>query len=268
MQLLMCPPDHYGIEYEINPWMDRGRQSDRRRAQDQWQSLRQILTVQLGLTVQILAPQPGLPDMVFTANGGFVYEDNFVVSNFRHEVRRPESSAHKRWFSDRGYKIHHLPADCFFEGEGDLLQCGSNLWFAGYHTRTDVRAHQKVADILNKEVLSLELVNAWFYHLDTCFCPLGDGKALYYPNAFDPYARSVLESCLAELIAVSPRDAERFACNAIVHENRIVMNAGCRTTCDQLDSLGYQVIETPLDEFIKAGGSAKCLVLKLEQNSR
>lgn len=263
MRLLMCPPNYFGIEYEINPWMSRGRQSNPERAREQWQTLCQILREQLTAEIDIIEPLPGLPDMVFTANAGVVWNNHFIVSNFRHEVRRPESFAHEAWFRSHGYEIHHLPQACFFEGEGDLMRCGK-LWFAGYHIRTDIGSHCRVAEILQQEILSLELVDGWFYHLDTCFCPLGEGKALYYPQAFDSYAKQVLKTHIPELIPVAPSDAERFACNAIVRDNKIVMNAGCQSLHEPLERLGFQVFETPLDEFIKAGGSAKCLALTLD----
>ena len=260
----MCAPAYYGIEYEINPWMSRQRQADRQLANEQWEGLRRILTAELGADIELIDAAPNLPDMVFTANGGIVWNDKFIVSNFRHAERRPESLAHEAWFRERDYEIHRLPENCFFEGEGDLLRCGK-LWFAGYHIRSDIRAHERVADILGQEILSLELVNDWFYHLDTCFCPLGDGQALYSPNAFDDYAKRVLESQIAELIPVAAADAERFACNAVVQANMIVMNSGCPSTRETLQALGYRVFETPLDEFVKAGGSAKCMVLYLDQ---
>lgn len=262
MRLLMCAPDYYGIEYEINPWMKRERKSNLQRAGAQWRALQEILTGQLAIGVEIIEPQPHLPDMVFTANGGVVCGQQFIVSNFRHPVRRPESQAHEAWFRERGYRIQRLAEEYFFEGEGDLLRCG-DLWFAGYHIRSDMRAHQIVAELIGQEILSLELVSDWFYHLDTCFCPLNERRALYFPQAFDRYGQQVLESHFTELIAVSTSDAQRFACNAIVHGNSIVLNDGCRATRETLTEMGYRVFETPLDEFIKAGGSAKCLVLKL-----
>lgn len=266
MRFLMCSPNYFNIEYEINPWMSRSRQANGPRSQEQWEKLFRLLTEQVGAHIELIEPQPNLPDMVFTANGGLVWNDHFIVSNFRHEVRRPESQAHETWFTSQGYEIHHLPSDCFFEGEGDLLRCG-NRWFAGYHIRTDIRSHQKVAEILQQEILSLELVNDWFYHLDTCFCPLDDGTALYCPNAFDTYAQTVLANHIPELIPVASNEAERFACNAIVQGKKIVMNTGCQSLRERLERSAYQVFETPLDEFIKAGGSAKCLVLNLQSSS-
>ena len=262
MRLLMCPPRYYGIEYEINPWMSRSRRSDPRTAQEQWRRLYRILQDDLGLDVPVVEPRPGLPDMVFTANAGLVWRDKFIVSNFRHEVRRGEAPHFENWFRVRGYEIHHLPAERCFEGEGDVLMCGDRC-FAGYHIRSDIGAHERVAEIIEHEILSLELTNDWFYHLDTCFCPLGRGRAIYYPDAFDGYALKVLENNIETLIAAPEDEARRFACNAIVVDNKVVVNEGCPQVSERLASLGFTVFETPLGEFLKAGGGAKCLALKI-----
>jgi N-dimethylarginine dimethylaminohydrolase len=265
MRLLMCPPLYYGIEYEINPWMSRSRQSDPQLAQEQWKGLYRLLQDQLAVEIALVEPRPGLPDMVFSANAGLAWENRFIASNFRYEVRRGEVPCFENWFQVRGYEIFHLPKENFFEGEGDLLQCG-DLFFAGYHIRSDIGSHQKVAEILEREVLSLELTDAWFYHLDTCFCPFGAGRAIFYPAAFDAYALKVLENNMATLIPVTEEEAKRFACNAIAVGDRVVMNDGCPRIRRELESLGVSVFEIPLSEFIKAGGSAKCLVLKVPHN--
>ena len=262
MGLLMCPPAHYGIQYEINPWMSTRRQSDPQRARSQWSDLRHILQHRLSLQVEFVDPVAGQPDMVFTANAGLVWRHKFIASNFRHEVRRGEVPHFIEWFRRREFEIVRLPDELFFEGEGDLLACG-DAWFAGYHIRSDVLAHQRVAEIIEAEVLSLELTDRWFYHLDTCFCPLGAGRALYYPAAFDRYGQEVLQSRIAELIPVCAEEAQRFACNAIVADNAIVLNKGCPEVRERLQQLGFVVHETALDEFIKAGGSAKCMVLTI-----
>jgi N-dimethylarginine dimethylaminohydrolase len=259
----MCAPDYYGIEYEINPWMNRSTQSTPKLAFEQWRMLRRILEERMNAAIVEIQPQPGLPDMVFTANGGLVWDDKFIVSNFRHEVRRGEAAHFEAWFGQRGFHVTRLPREIYFEGEGDVLRCG-DTWFAGYHFRSDILAHQKLADIIGQEVLSLELTNEWFYHLDTCLCPLGNLSALYYPPAFDPYAQAVLENHFSKLIQVSDEEAARFACNAVVVGNSIAINDGCPETRKQLEGLGFTAYETPLSEFLKAGGSAKCLVLKIQ----
>jgi N-dimethylarginine dimethylaminohydrolase len=258
----MCPPLYYGIEYEINPWMNRSRQSQPELAKEQWRGLYQLVQNQLDVEVVLVEPRQGLPDMVFTANAGIVWQDKFIASNFRYEVRLGEIPHFENWFQVRGYEINHLPGKNIFEGEGDLLMCGDFL-FAGYHIRSDILSHQKVAEILQREVLSLELTNEWFYHLDTCFCPLGNERALFYPGGFDSYGLRVLEDRIPTLIPVEEDEARRFACNSIVIGNNVVMNDGCPAVRSSLEELGYSVFETPLSEFIKAGGSAKCLVLKV-----
>ncbi len=262
MKLLMCRPDYYGIEYEINPWMRRSRQSDHGVAQTQWEGLYRLLREQLNAEIQLVEPGKGLPDMVFTANAGVVWGKKFISSNFRYEVRQGEAAHFKKWFQTQGYEIFNLPKESHFEGEGDLLACGENV-FAGYHIRSDIASHAKVAEIVQREILSLELTNEWFYHLDTCFCPLSAEQAMFYPPAFDSYALKVLENNIACLIPVAEDEANRFACNAIVVGNKIAMNDGCPKIQANLEELGFSVFQTPLDEFMKAGGSAKCLVLKI-----
>lgn len=264
MKLLMCPPLYYG-EYEIHPRMSRSRQGNPQIAQEQWRGLYRLLEDRLDMEIVLVEPRKGLPDMVFTANTGLVWENKFIASNFRYEVRRGEAPSFENWFQVRGYEIFHLPEENCFEGEGDLLLCG-DLLFAGCHARSDIASHQKVAEILGREILSLELTNDWSYHLDTCFCPLGKGQALFYPAAFRANALKVLEDNIPSPIAVTEDEARRFACNAIVLEKNAVMNGGYPQTRKKLESLGFSVFETPLSEFIKAGGSAKCLVLKIPHN--
>src|SRR5438034_997086 len=135
MKLLMCPPTYYGIEYEINPWMSRSQQSNPREAGAQWDGLRMLLQEQLAIDLQLIESQPGLPDTVFTANGGLVWDHKFIVSNFRYEVRRGEAAHFEEWFRNWGFNVTRLPPEMYFEGEGDLLKCG-DTWFAGYHIRS------------------------------------------------------------------------------------------------------------------------------------
>jgi N-dimethylarginine dimethylaminohydrolase len=261
-RILMCRPDYYGIEYEINPWMSRSRGSTPERALAQWQALHDILR-SLGVTIELLTPQPGLPDLVFTANAGLVFRDRFYTSRFRHEVRAREQPFYDAWFGEHGFHVEHLPKDHFFEGAGDALFCGPTL-FAGYRIRSDVQGHQWLGRALNKQVLPLELINPRFYHLDTCFCPLKPGEAIYYPAAFDAYGRKVLERHVPRLLAVNDAEAMRFGCNAIVVGQTVVTNTGCERLAEDLKRWGYLPLATELDEFLKAGGSAKCLTIRVD----
>lgn len=258
---LMCPPDYYGIEYEINPWMDRRRPADTALSVRQWRAVYDRLTT-LGATVELLTPVPGLPDLVFTANAGLVTGGKFIRSNFRFPQRQREMPVFETWFKERGCQILPLPAAACFEGEGDALPIGKTL-FAGYRMRSDIQSHQTIGEILGCEVLSLELADPRFYHLDTCFCPLDDRTALYFPDAFDHYGRKVVAASVSELIPVATEDALRFGCNAIVVGKDVVLHAGCEGLNRDLRRRGFTVHELDLSEFHKAGGSAKCLVLRL-----
>ena len=261
-RILMCPPDHYGIEYEINPWMNRSLGAVRELAFRQWQQLRDTLTG-LGVTVEILTPQPNLPDLVFTANAGLVFGTTFLSARFRHEVRGRESPFFDAWFAAHGFTVTHLPVNTFHEGAGDALFCGESL-FAGYRTRSDASAHQWVGKTLGVRVLPLELVNPRFYHLDTCFCPLAPGEAIYFPDAFDAYGRRVLTTHVPKLIPVADEEALRFGCNAVVVGQTVIHNSGCPQLAADLRKAGYHSVDVELDEFLKAGGSAKCLTLRLD----
>jgi N-dimethylarginine dimethylaminohydrolase len=261
-RILMCPPDFYGIEYEINPWMSRSRGSTIKFAKSQWKALSDILQG-LGVSVELLEPQPGLPDLVFTANAGLIYGTRYVSSRFRYEVRARETPYDESWFSAHGFTVERLPEGLFFEGAGDALFCGDSL-FAGYRIRSDVRGHQELGKLLGCQVLPLELINPRFYHLDTCFCPLAPGEAIYFPPAFDAYARKVLAANVGRLLAINEAEAHRFGCNAVVVGKTVVLNTGCDQLAHDLRSSGYEPIATELDEFLKAGGSAKCLTLRLD----
>lgn len=261
-RILMCPPDHYGIEYEINPWMNRSIGAIRALAYRQWEQLRQVL-VSLGVQVELLPPQAGLPDLVFTANAGLIYRDVFISSRFRHAVRARESPYFEAWFAQHGFSVEHLPEGMYHEGAGDALFCGESL-FAGYRIRSDAVAHQWVGQRFGIRVLPVELIDPRFYHLDTCFCPLALEEALYYPAAFDAYGRRVLHSHIPKLIAVEEAEALRFGCNAVVVGKTVIHNSRCPRLAEALTAAGYRSIEVELDEFLKAGGSAKCLTLRLD----
>jgi N-dimethylarginine dimethylaminohydrolase len=261
-RILMCPPDHYGIEYEINPWMNRSMASVRDLAFKQWRALRATL-VNLGTRVEELTPQPGLPDLVFTANAGLMFGNRFFSSRFMHEVRARESPFFDAWFHAHGFEVIRWPAGMFHEGAGDALFCGDAL-FAGYRTRSDVQAHQWVAEQMGIRVLPVELVNPRFYHLDTCFCPLAPGEAIWFPDAFDAYGRRVFEAHVPKLHPVVESEAHRFGCNAVVVGRTVVHNNRCPLLSEELSKGGYQSMEVELDEFLKAGGSAKCLTLRID----
>lgn len=260
--IMMCPPDYYGIEYEINPWMSRSRQSDADLSKQEWQALCALLS-SLGAEVRWLSPVKGLPDLVFTANAGLVWRDKVFLSNFRHAARQGETPLDEAWFQAQGFETVSLPKSMNFEGAGDALFCGETL-FGGYLIRSDAKAMQWLAKAMSCRVIPLQLVDDYYYHLDTCFCPLADDLAIYYPPAFDEYAQKALAEYVPRLIAVKQEEAQRFACNAVVVGKHVVLNTGCPHLEADLKSQGYEPHATELGEFIKAGGSAKCLTLRLD----
>ncbi len=271
-KVLMCPPTHYGIRYEINPWMRVGRDADHARAVEQWQRLHDVLTRRCGLEVELVDPHPDWPDMVFTANAGLVTGRTWVASNFRHPERAGETNLFGQWFVGEGYNAVRLPPECHFEGEGDALWANPGgedgargPLLAGWRFRSDTCSHQRLGEILGVEVISLELADRRFYHLDTCLAPLDGRSAIVHMPAFDDYARRVLASTFEDIIELPEAEAERFAANAVVAGRSVVVNAGCPKLSAALAGRGWEVFAVELDEFIKAGGSAKCLTLFLER---
>ena len=267
IRFLMCAPDHYDVDYVINPWMEGNiHKSSRDRAVEQWHGLYHILKDKA--IVDLVKPEPGWPDMVFTANAGLVLGDNVVLSRFLHKERQGEEPHFKRWFESKGFTVHELPKDLPFEGAGDALFDREGRWlWAGYGFRSELDSHPYLAEWLDTEVLSLRLVDERFYHLDTCFCPLSGGYLLYYPPAFDSYSNHLIERRIPQekRIAISEPDAVNFACNTVNVNEIIIMNRASDSLKQRLTSLGFEVLETPLTEFLKAGGAAKCLTLRVTE---
>ncbi|MEM6446062.1 MAG: TIGR00300 family protein [Cyanobacteria bacterium P01_D01_bin.123] len=267
IRYLMCAPDHYDVDYVINPWMEGNvHRSSRARAREQWQALYKKIGDRA--SVELVPPQQGWPDMVFSANAGLILNDTAILSRFYHPERQGEQPHFKAWFESRGYAVRELPETVTFEGAGDALldRAGRWLW-AGYGFRTMLEAHPYLAEWLDIEVLSLRLVDKRFYHLDTCFCPLSDGSLLYYPEAFDAFSNRSIELRVPadKRIAIAEADAANFACNAVDIDGTIVVNQVSDALRAELERRGFTVIETELTEFLKAGGAAKCLTLRLTE---
>ena len=259
--LLMCPPTAYSLKYEINPWMKMENTPDIALASRQWQELYRVLTAEVGAHVQLMDQAPDCPDMVFTANAGLVRGRYALLSNFRHPQRQAEEPHFQKWFEENGYKVLVPPVGCKFEGEGDALFAGDML-LAGYLKRSDICAHSWLSDTLAVPVLSLELVDDRWYHLDTCLFSLTPDTIVYYPGAFDPYARVVLANNF-DTLTVNADEALCFACNAVVFGKHVVLPSGCPQLTQQLEERGYMVHNVDLSEFLKTGGAAKCLTLFL-----
>ncbi|MFO5473137.1 MAG: TIGR00300 family protein [Dolichospermum sp.] len=270
IRFLMCAPDHYDVDYVINPWMEGNiHKSSRDRAVEQWNKLYNVIKDHA--IVDLVAPEKGWPDMVFSANAGLVLGENVVLSRFLHKERQGEEPYFQRWFEENGFNVYTLPKDLPFEGAGDALLDREGRWlWAGYGFRSELDSHPFLAKWLDIEVISLRLMDERFYHLDTCFCPLANGYLLYYPGAFDSYSNRVIEMRVApeKRIPISEADAVNFACNAVNVDSIVIMNKASDGLKSRLAEVGFQVIETPLTEFLKAGGAAKCLTLRVTEPVR
>ena len=264
-RLLVCPPDFFGIEYEINHWMRISNGVSREEAKRQWHELMHVFEHDAGVTLERMTPVAGLPDLVFTANAGIVVGHTAVISRFRYPERQQEERQFARWFRDHGYEVITLEPDLFFEGAGYLLGF-QEYWFGGYRQRSDIRAFPLLSKRFHREIIPLELIDSRFYHLDTCLCPLSGGELLYFPPAFDRYAQAAIaERIPAERrLPVPEEDALKFSCNAVCVQSNVVLPTGCQATERMLHEKGYRTHAVPLDEFMKSGGSAKCLTLALD----
>ncbi|NNM30479.1 MAG: fused N-dimethylarginine dimethylaminohydrolase/saccharopine dehydrogenase domain-containing protein, partial [Akkermansiaceae bacterium] len=265
-RLLMCRPEHFSVEYVINPWMEgQIHKSSRETAAEQWARLHEVLGAHAD--IELIDPQEGLPDMVFTANAGLVARSKAVPARFFHPERRAEEAYFAQWFADHEFTVAELPRDVPFEGAGDaFIDADRACLWAAYGSRTELTAHPHLAELCDIEVVSLRLIDSRFYHLDTCFSLPGNGMVMYFPGAFDAESRHRIEARVPpeKRILVEEADAMQFACNAVTVGDRVVMNHAGKDLEAALRRAGLEAVETPLTEFIKAGGAAKCLTLELD----
>jgi N-dimethylarginine dimethylaminohydrolase len=255
----MTPPTFFAVEYAINPWMDTSTPVDVQLALAQWERLYQTY-IGLGHAVQLIEPVPGLPDMVYAANGGFVANDIALVARFRFAERAGESKAYSRWMTSVGYRpvsTRHVN-----EGQGDLLMAGEMV-LAGYGFRTDRRAHAEIASALRMPVISLELVDPRFYHLDTALAVLDDHTIAYYPPALSATSQEQLRALFPDAIVVGSADAYSFGLNAVSDGLNVVLPTAATGFAAQLRDAGFTPVGVDLSELLKGGGSVKCCTLEV-----
>jgi N-dimethylarginine dimethylaminohydrolase len=257
---LMCPPEHFAVEYAINPWMDPDKPVDVALAMRQWRGLAEAYT-RLGHTVHTIAPEPGLPDMVFAANGATVIDGKVLGSNFKYPQRQPEAEAYLNWFRGRGYsqiRESGVPN----EGEGDIVFAGRAI-LAGYGFRSEEAVRDELTELYGLPVISLRLVDPRFYHLDTALVVLDADTVAYYPAAFDDAGQAALASHFSELIEAKDEDAEVLGLNAISDGRNVVLPVQATGLAAQLAAAGFNPVGVDLSELLKAGGGPKCCTLEL-----
>lgn len=263
MKVLMCEPKYFLISYEINPWMKIQNQVNKLLAHQQWRNLYETIK-NIADEVCLIEPKNKLPDMVFTANAALIHDKTAYISNFRFQERKNESPHLNDWFLNQGYQtvFHHNQEKYSFEGAGDALFMG-DLLFYGHGFRSDKEFHKKLNTLNKKNIVLCRLIDPDFYHMDTCFCPISKDFAIWYPAAFSPASRKIMNEKI-ELFAVPKEEAKNFACNAVVLGKNVIIPAGCPETKKHLITKGYSVYECDVSEFIKAGGACKCLTLLLD----
>jgi N-dimethylarginine dimethylaminohydrolase len=261
---LMCEPGYFDVSYAINPWMTAniGR-VDKPLARKQWQALHDTLAKKSN--IELIEPVDGLPDMVFTANAGLVNDKHeVIVSSFRHPERQGESAYFNEYFLHANFRVIPLSQNVIFEGAGDaLFDSGGGLWFAS-GPRSDEAAITDIASSMHVQVNALTLVDPRWYHLDTAFCPLSDGYVIAYEKAFSAESANTIRHKFGKkALWVSDEDACNFACNAICTDHEIILYRASSELQSTLRQLNFSVIEIDVSEFMKSGGSCKCMTLEI-----
>jgi N-dimethylarginine dimethylaminohydrolase len=265
-RFLVCPPTHYAVNYDINPWMTRNVGYSAPNAQRQWDRFVETLTCAGDVEFVHLEANEHVPDLVFTANAALICGKLAIVSSFRHPERRREQGIFRAALTRAGLATTFLQ-QTYFEGAGDaMFDRVRPTCYVGYGWRSERNATLQLQEIVGCRVIPLLLVDERFYHLDTALCPLGSGHVLAYMNAFSPHAQTLLRRAIdpGYLIELDLEDALALAANAVEVGDAVVMHAASRRLQERLNDAGYRVFCTELDEFIRAGGSAKCLTLQLD----
>lgn len=257
-KVLLCPPTHFDVEYEINPWMHKEIQPDKSHSMDAYKKMKAKYK-ELGLEVYEIPPVKGLPDMVYTANFGQIKNSSFLRSNFKYAERRKEADFAEKYL-EKKFKMEtvSLPEDIFFEGQGDLLNDGERFFF-GWGKRSDKNAKPYIEDFLNCPVTDFELVNPYYYHLDTCFAPLSSSLAMINPVSFTQEGKKKVYALFEHVIEASEEDNKVIACNLVHAGNTIVIGKGITENLkEKLAKFGYNTYEVDMREYLKGGGSVKC----------
>lgn len=257
----MCSPKYFDIEYEINPWMKLTNQPSDLTADEQWQKLYHIYTDQLGWNVQLIDPVEHLPDMVFATDCCLMIDGKIMLSRFRYPERQPESEQYHRWFSAHGHN-QILQSTHIFEGGGDTMACGQKI-IAGYGFRSDPKSHQELENFFSREVISLKIVDPFFYHLDTSLAVLNDDTVAFYPGAIDESSQKLLRSKIPNCIEATLDEAQGFGLNAVSDGETIITSDASQSLLEKYRQAGFKVLATPILEFRKSGGGIKCLTLEL-----
>ncbi|KAK6738201.1 hypothetical protein RB195_020360 [Necator americanus] len=260
-RVLMVPPQYFTVEYNINPWM--GGVVDKAKAFEQWNTLKTIIEKE-GVEVLTMDQTQGLPDQVFVCNSGLVHNNSVYLSKFRHKERTGEQEHYLKWFKSQGFHIYGEDYPEFFEGGGDAVFSDPHTLWAGFGPRSAKGVYERIKAMGDFEIVICELTHPNFYHLDTCFAPVDQSTALWYPPAFSENTKKEIQKRMPNAIPISDAEANAFVCNAITVRNTVISPIGISAaTREALAKRGFAVAEVDMSEFMKSGGACQCLVLRL-----
>ena len=258
-KLLLCPPIYFDVTYEINPWMSTHNKVNHDKVQQEYEVLKKTYE-NLGVKIIEIKQDSTLPDMVYATDFGIVVKNNFISANFKYKERKPEAKLATRYLEEKGFVIKSLPKTVFFEG-GDLLKI-ENTFFLGYGQRSSIEAATYLSAYLVAEVIPLELIDPYYFHLDTAFMPLTQDTAVIYPKAFTSKGLETIRNKFKTVIEAAFEDSLLFACNGVVLSNTLIIGRGISEELKaQIITAGFVVVEVPMDEYRKGGGSVRCVTL-------
>lgn len=270
--LLFSQPNHFDIDYEINPYMESD--TDIGDFRSNWidvvrecrKTVDKLHTVDYDTYEEMSTATSNLPDIVFSANHGILTEDgnSFIVSNMETPQRQDETEYFERWATEHGYNIKRIPDSISFEGGGDAKwHPHKNLLWVGYGPRTDEEAVKEIDKHVDAEVISLELISERFYHLDVCFTALSETSAIVIPQGLSNESYSKVENMFDNVLHVPDKDINSMGGNcARMPNGDIVIDKNNNKTANLLRKEDFRVRTVDTSEFKKSGGSVDCLFLR------
>jgi N-dimethylarginine dimethylaminohydrolase len=266
---LMVEPNHFRVDYAINPFMDPADQPDPVATRAQWDDIASAI-VDAGGEVDVLAQRADAPDMVYAMNLGLPFVGGStgrtaVLSHMRYPERRMETETAARWFGERDYTMisigsqgvgAHFEAGDAFAWRGDLV--------VGFGPRTERLALKHLANDLDITVRGVQIAHPGMYHLDLAFCPLDETRAMVCPDAFDTASAERLLALVPEALVLTEAEAMTFCANSIVVGRTVIMPACPDRVRVQLEAWEFDVVIVGVSEFLKGGGAIRCLTNPLD----
>lgn len=270
-EYLLVHPAFYRVIYSINSYMDPARPVNNELACQQWNMLKETLEG-LGATVSVLQHPPiDSPDMIYAMNLGYAVKNDagdreLLLSSMAFPERQGERPTTLYYFEPRGYIIEKLPDESDHWEAGDAFPLGNDLIIVGVGPRTTLENAQKVAQWTGRTLIPIKILDARAYHLDLSFCPLPNGNAIIYKEAWDHESWNRLKPHLNSYLELTAEEAlDHFSANSIVVGKTILVPLKTNERVMLwLEARGLSVIRVDVSEFELGGGSLRCMVNSLD----